>query len=415
MGLLLSKRQTVEQVQKVSLAVSAFKDGLRERPAAAKRKSEAVASRRGTIEEVVVQELREEEQEATASRSPGGRLAESSGGSSTRRAAWERLRDGRGVEPEEFNRASCFTPPTLARPTLGQHPHEPPQISLEQPEQVTNDEMCDVCEVWTAESLFPCRVCTRVYHDGCLRRMGLLPQDKATDLIEAAHTETGWSCYRCDNLNLLLTEEEMGNLAESFKQSKVTPERQLSLEDFLRHKRLVRHQGAKEQQSEEDQDEQEALQFAALDPEKKGQLEWADFLSHESILLLQKTRPQNSLLHLLTGKEREWARATFQALDQHGDGLLSEAECRRTPHTWFRKRHKEAPSCNVSISHVSPMSENSPASGGGGSKSQEKGLLSTESEEASRTVDWLTFLRENAIYILAARPNGPAIHLEPLV
>lgn len=63
--------------------------------------------------------------------------------------------------------------------------------------QVTNDEMCEVCEVWTAESLFPCRICTRVYHDGCLRRMGFLPQDKANEVVEAAHTETGWSCYLC--------------------------------------------------------------------------------------------------------------------------------------------------------------------------------------------------------------------------
>ncbi|KAL8204119.1 UNVERIFIED_CONTAM: PHD finger protein 24 [Gekko kuhli] len=407
MGVLMSKRQTVEQVQKVSLAVSAFKDGLRERPAA-KRKSEAAASRRGTIEDTV-QELREEEGGEGGSSASPARQEESN---SVRKAAWERLRDGRGVEPEEFNRASCFTPPAFARPTLGKHYEEPLEIRLEEQEQVTNDETCDVCEVWTAESLFPCRVCARVYHDGCLRRMGFLSQDKAGELIEAAHTETGWSCYRCDNLNLLLTEEETGTLGESFKQSKLTPESQLSLEDFLRHKRLAsQREGA--QQHDEDQDERDALQFAALDPEKKGRVEWADFLSHESVLLLQRTRPQNSLLHLLTAKERERARAAFRALDLHGDGLLSEADCRRTQHTWFRKRHKEAPSCNVSISHVGPMSENSPASSGS-SKSQEKGMLNTEPEQPSRTVNWLTFLRENTVYILAARPNSPAVHLQPL-
>ncbi|XP_015262294.1 PREDICTED: PHD finger protein 24 [Gekko japonicus] len=406
MGVLMSKRQTVEQVQKVSLAVSAFKDGLRERPAA-KRKSEAAASRRGTIEDTV-QELREEEGGEGGSSASPARQEESN---SVRRAAWERLRDGRGVEPEEFNRASCFTPPAFARPTLGKHYQEPPEISLEEQEQVTNDETCDVCEVWTAESLFPCRVCTRVYHDGCLRRMGFLSQDKAGELIEAAHTETGWSCYHCDNLNLLLTEEETGTLAESFKQSKVTPESQLSLEDFLRHRRLASQQEG-EQQHDEEQDERDTLQFAALDPEKKGHVEWADFLSHESLLVLQRTRSQPRLGRRNTSSR---ARATFRALDLHGDGLLSEAECRHTQHTWFRKRHKEAPSCSVSISHVGPMSENSPtSSGGSSSKSQEKGLLGTEPEEPSRTVNWLTFLRENTIYILAARPNSPAVHLQPL-
>lgn len=63
--------------------------------------------------------------------------------------------------------------------------------------QVINDEMCEVCEVWTAENLFPCRICTRVYHDGCLRRMGFLPHDEAARALESAHTEAGWSCYYC--------------------------------------------------------------------------------------------------------------------------------------------------------------------------------------------------------------------------
>lgn len=63
--------------------------------------------------------------------------------------------------------------------------------------QVVNDEMCDVCEVWTAESLFPCRVCTRVFHDGCLRRMGYIQGDSAAEVTEMAHTETGWSCHYC--------------------------------------------------------------------------------------------------------------------------------------------------------------------------------------------------------------------------
>lgn len=57
--------------------------------------------------------------------------------------------------------------------------------------------MCEICEVWTAESLFPCRVCSRVYHDGCLRRMGYLQNDSAVEVTETAHTETGWSCYYC--------------------------------------------------------------------------------------------------------------------------------------------------------------------------------------------------------------------------
>ncbi|XP_075788934.1 PHD finger protein 24 [Pelodiscus sinensis] len=405
MGVLMSRRQTVEQVQKVSLAVSAFKDGLRERPSG-KRKAEAWGGRRDTLEHVV-QEVQEEEERPEAA-GPSQAQQEQS---RANRAAWERLRDGRGVEPEEFDRANRFTPPAFVRPTRELHDDGPLEISLEQREQVVSDEMCEICEVWTAESLFPCRVCARVYHDGCLRRMGYVHSTSAVEVTETAHTETGWSCYYCDNLNLLLTEEEMYSLMETFQQCKIIPETCLTLDNFLHYKHLV-HKRHFERPMSEEQEERAALQFSALDPERKGYAEWPDFLSHESIVLLQKLRTQNSLLRLLTAKERERARATFLPLSQDSQGLISKAECRRAQHTWFRKHQKEAPSCNVSISHVGPMSESSPASSGS-SKSQEKTLLATEPEEP-RVVDWPTFLTESVVYILAARPNSPAIHLKPL-
>ncbi|XP_006026626.1 PHD finger protein 24 [Alligator sinensis] len=274
------------------------------------------------------------------------------------------------------------------------------------PRQVTNDEMCEICEVWTAESLFPCRVCTRVYHDGCLRRMGYLPQGSAAELTETAHTETGWSCYYCDNLNLLLTEEEMYSLMETFRQCHIIPDTCLTLDDFLAYKHLV-HKRQFERPMGEAQEERATLQFGALDPDKRGHVEWADFLSHESIQLLQKLRPQNSLLHLLTAKERERARTAFLALPRDPDGRVSQAECRRAQLAWFRKHPPDAPSCNVSISHVGPMSESSPSSAS--SKSQDK----APEQEEPRLVDWPSFLSENVAYILAARPNSPAVHLKP--
>ncbi|XP_072849151.2 PHD finger protein 24 isoform X1 [Pogona vitticeps] len=326
MGVLMSKRQTVEQVQKVSLAVSAFKDGLRERPAAAaattgagkaRRPAEGEASRRGTLaegpleeelgrdeappetaaeaardpqddgaarrEQQQQQQQREEDEDEDAAAAESGRR---------RRAAWARLRDGRGVEPEEFSGSKRFTPPAPVRPRRDPRDDEPLEIPLEPREQVTNDEMCEVCEVWTAESLLPCRVCTRVYHDGCLHRMGFLAEGDATEVLEAAHTETGWSCHCCDNLNLLLTEEEMSSLSEAFQQCNITPESRLGLEDFLSYKHLA-SQREGEQPRDEAEEERDTLQFAALDPEKKGQIEWADFLSHESLLLLQRTRTQH--------------------------------------------------------------------------------------------------------------------------
>lgn len=128
MGVLMSKRQTVEQVQKVSLAVSAFKDGLRDRPSI-RRGGELPGSRRGTVEGSV-QEVQEEKEAETSAPV----VQEES---SINRAAWERLRDGRGVEPEEFDRTSRFTPPAFIRPTRKLDDDKPLDICLEPREPVS--------------------------------------------------------------------------------------------------------------------------------------------------------------------------------------------------------------------------------------------------------------------------------------
>uniref|UniRef100_A0A8C6YCB9 PHD finger protein 24 n=1 Tax=Naja naja TaxID=35670 RepID=A0A8C6YCB9_NAJNA len=327
-----------------------------------------------------------------------------------RDAAWARLRDGRGVEPEDLDRPGCFTPPALVRPVRPprQEEEERLEISLEQREQVTNEEMCEVCEVWTADSLLPCRVCTKVYHDGCLLRMGLLSPAKPSEATEAAHSAVGWSCYHCDNLNSLLTEEEMNSLSNAFQQSNIAPESSLSLEDFLRYK------GLGGQPSSQEEKERHALQFGALDPGQKGQVAWMDFLSHESLLLLQRTRTQEGLLHLLTGKERERAREAFLALNQHGDGLISQTRSVRTEEaSWMRSEMFSNPT--EIKTQESPALLGPPLTWRRIEALPETLTLVALCFAPSRTVTWPAFLRESTVYILAARPNSAAIHLKPLM
>ncbi|XP_041041300.1 PHD finger protein 24 [Carcharodon carcharias] len=398
MGVLMSKKQTVEQVQKASVVVSAFKDGLKDK-GLTKNKAEPP---RGKTE---VEEAGQ------------GEDKEAAGGSQTRteeakrnQAAWERLRDGKGVEPEDLEWNDQATPPAFTRPKRQLGDDESLDINLQEKDEVTNAEMCDVCEVWTADDLYPCRICTRVFHDGCLSRMACLSPSSIQELKEMAHTTLGWSCQYCDNVNLLLTDEEMFSLKEVFRQCRIIPESCLTLDDFLHYKHFIHRQIFDEQMNEE-KEELVMLQFSALDGDKKGQMEWMDFLYHESLLVLQRFRSQNSLLRLLTAKERAWARSCFLGLDQNQTGLITRSECKRAQNSWFRKNSKESQSCNVSISHVGPISESSPASRGRG-RTQDKSLLSREPEE-NRRVDWKTFLKENAIYILAGRPNSAAIHLRP--
>lgn len=66
--------------------------------------------------------------------------------------------------------------------------------------QPPSDEMCDVCEVWTADDLYPCRICTRVFHDGCVRELGYLRAEALQEMRNTAHSATGWSCYYCVSL-----------------------------------------------------------------------------------------------------------------------------------------------------------------------------------------------------------------------
>ncbi|XP_051875492.1 PHD finger protein 24 [Pristis pectinata] len=402
MGVLMSKKQTVEQVQKASVVVSAFKDGLRDKRTARSRAEPPPGK-------VVEEEERGREQDKEAAGASPSRP--SSEEAKRNQAAWERLRDGKGIEPEELEWGNLGTPPAYTRPKRQLGDDQSLDIKLQEREEVTNDEMCDICEVWTANELYPCRICTRVFHDGCLRRMAQLSPSSIQELKETAHTAVGWSCQYCDNVNLLLTEEEMFSLKEIFRQCRIIPESCLTSDDFLHYKHSM-HKQLFDEQMDEEKEELALSQFSGLDDDRKGEVEWADFLYHESLLVLQRFRSQNSLLRLLTPKEREKARSVFLSLDQKQDGLITAGECHRAQHSWFHKNSKDSQSCSVSISHVGPISESSPANKGRG-RLPDRSLLCKDQEE-SRSVTWKTFLKENAIYILAARPNSAAVHLRPL-
>ncbi|KAG7476522.1 hypothetical protein MATL_G00083920 [Megalops atlanticus] len=418
MGVLMSKKQQVEKVQKCNAVVSAFKDGLRDRPAPACRVEEPAEGGEKTAGSAPQPSKEKEEVEQ---QHEGGNPGPSAGQQASappkdeckaNQEAWSRLRDGKGVEPEELDKVNQLTPPAFVRPKRDASDDQPVEIDLNQREQPANEEMCEICEVWTADDLFPCRTCTRVFHDGCLREMGYLRTDALQEMRETAHTATGWSCYYCDNVNLLLTEEEMYSLMETFKQCKIIPESCLNSDELLHYKHFVSKQLFEKDLSEE-QEEEVLVQFSALDPEKRGHVEWVDFLYHESLGVLKKFRTENSLVRLLTAKERERVRSVFLGLDQDKDGLITGGEARRAQQSWFQKHTKESQSCNVSISHVGPISESSPASSSS-ERSREKMLLSSEKDD-NRQVNWQEFLKESAIYILAARPNSSAVHLRPPV
>uniref|UniRef100_A0AAQ5Z0G9 KIAA1045 RING finger domain-containing protein n=1 Tax=Amphiprion ocellaris TaxID=80972 RepID=A0AAQ5Z0G9_AMPOC len=398
MGVLMSKKQQVEKVQKCSAVVSAFQAGIKDRAVAVKQpegdaeEGEGPAKTSANQEEKKPEEAEQEETDNGAGPSTSQQAsAPARDECKVNQEAWSRLRDGKGVEPEDLDKSHQLTPPAFVRPKREADDDQPVGVELEKKEQPPSDEMCDVCEVWTADDLYPCRICTRVFHDGCLRELGYLRAEALQEMRDTAHTVTGWSCYYCDNLNLLLTEEEMYSLMETFKQCKIIPESCLVSDELLQYRHFVSKQQFDKDLTDE-QEEEVLAQFAALDPEKKGHIEWSDFLYFESLAVLKKFRTENSLVRLLTAKERDSVRSAFLGLALGEDGLISRAECRQAQQSWFNKLNKDSQSCNVSISNVGPICESSPTSSGSErSKTDESSIktLSAERKERLRFLpDW---------------------------
>lgn len=403
----MSKKQQVEKVQKCSAVVSAFQAGIKDRapptakPTEVAEEDDKPAKTSADTDEKNTEESEQGEKDSSAGPSTSQQSsAPARDDCKVNQEAWSRLRDGKGVEPEDLDKSHQLTPPAFVRPKREADDDQPVEVELGKKEQPPSDEMCDVCEVWTADDLYPCRICTRVFHDGCLRELGYLRAEALQEMKDTAHTVTGWSCYYCDNLNLLLTEEEMYSLVETFKQCKIIPESCLVSDELLQYRHFVSKQQFDKDLTDE-QEEEVLAQFTALDPEKKGHIEWSDFLYFESLAVLRKFRTENSLVRLLTAKERDNARSVFVGLDLDKDGVITRAECRQAQQSWFHKVNKDSQSCNVSISHVGPICESSPASSGS----------DRSKTDDNRPVTWADFLKESAIYILAARPNSSATHI----
>ncbi|KAG7266326.1 hypothetical protein CRUP_038477, partial [Coryphaenoides rupestris] len=277
MGVLMSKKQQVEKVQKCNAVVSAFQQGIKISPPPANQ-DKADEDGGGAADAPAKRSAGEEggeEEEANAAPPPTRDEC------NVNQEAWSQMRDGKGVEPEDLQKSHQLTPPAFVRPKREANDDQALEVELGQREQ-----------------------------------LGYLRAEALQEMRDSAHTVTGWSCYYCDNVNLLLTEEEMYSLQF---------EKDLT-----------------------DEQEEEVLgQFAALDPDKKGHIEWSDFLYFESLTVLRKLRTETSMVRLLSAKERDQARTLFLSLDLDKDGLITGGESRQAQQSWFHKLNKDTQSCNV--------------------------------------------------------------------
>ncbi len=145
MGVLMSKKQQVERVQKCSAVVSAFQAGIKERPAAKQPEKEVEESEGPDKPSAGSDEKKTEEAEQEETDNSAGPSTSQQSSAPTRdeckvnQEAWSRLRDGKGVEPEDLDKSHQLTPPAFVRPKREADDDQPVEVELDKKEQVLND------------------------------------------------------------------------------------------------------------------------------------------------------------------------------------------------------------------------------------------------------------------------------------
>lgn len=138
----MSKKQQVEKVQKCTAVVSAFQAGVRDRQAAAKRAEELERGEGSAQPPANPEEKNSEEAEQEETDDSAGPSSSQQASAPTRdeykvnREAWSRLRDGKGVEPEELDKSHQLTPPAFVRPKREADDDQPVEVELDKKEQV---------------------------------------------------------------------------------------------------------------------------------------------------------------------------------------------------------------------------------------------------------------------------------------
>lgn len=142
----MSKKQQVQKVQKCTAVVSAFQAGVKDRQAAAKRVEEEATEEVGDIQEKKSEEVQKEDEKEEDQEEKGGEEGSTSqqGAAASRdeckvnQEAWSRLRDGKGVEPEELDKSHQLTPPAFVRPKREADDDQPLEVELNVREQVAH-------------------------------------------------------------------------------------------------------------------------------------------------------------------------------------------------------------------------------------------------------------------------------------
>ena len=140
MGVLMSKKQQVEKVQKCNAVVFAFQSGVKDRGPTGQPGEGDPEEEDGPVRTSSASPEGKSAEEAEKEDADGGAAPSTSAATrdecKANNEAWSRLRDGKGVEPEDLDKTHQLTPPAFVRPKREADDDQPVEVELEKKEQV---------------------------------------------------------------------------------------------------------------------------------------------------------------------------------------------------------------------------------------------------------------------------------------
>lgn len=255
--------------------------------------------------------------------------------------------------------------------------------------------------------LLRCRVCGRSIHTPkCVYN------ETNGDIVVTATSlrcyTTGfvWSCPDCENLLGMLEDEEMIELMESFDDLDVDCDSRISLDDFLKYKH--KHFKIKYRRAMDLKEVETAVEeFQRLDKPKTGMVDWWSFVDSRIVEKLSD-RSKSDLVVCLQPLEIAEAKMFFRSFDADADGKITLREAEKAYERWFASLWSKVLNCSDSLTGPKKNSELSKRVGEH-VKVNVKIFMEADIKQHG-TVSWSQFLRDQSIYILAARRNAANLY-----
>ncbi|KAK2155018.1 hypothetical protein LSH36_251g04029 [Paralvinella palmiformis] len=237
--------------------------------------------------------------------------------------SWREMEAGTGGEAVCNSGLNVMVLPKI-RTDEGQLTREIPNILGD------NDGICFLCKEMATFNGYPCRICYKTFHKECLEKIANAKYSHGTlnVFLDNARTPGGWSCYECDNLSSLLSDDDYQEITNLFEEYGVSMDATISWDVFLSY-----HLHKEDDLFLDDVDHLRT-QFSLLDLDCDRRISWWEFLTHEAGIKLTYRDPEE-LVDLLSEKEVRRAKEMFNYLDKDKTGHVMEKNIRSAFRAWY--------------------------------------------------------------------------------